>query len=279
MRNFLKKSIDYLFDKALIFSGLCIIILTVIDISNINEIKGFFFGINDFKYGKIIYYFTILGALFFGIISTINGKEIDKLEKENNLKSSKINDLENNLNEVVNETNELFNSYLKLLVKNLNFTHKERISVYKIYNNRFKLLGRTSVDPILMEIGRSEYPINEGFIGKGWREGEFFIDDLPDPESGRNGSGLNIYFNRVNQIHSIPRIVIDNMKMKSRTFFIYRINGYDGNPRAVLVFESLDEKSFTKEFIVDKLNGVKQPLIMFIEKNNGIVITENLLEI
>lgn len=279
MRNFLKKSIDYLFDKALIFSGLCIIILTAIDISNINEWKGFFFGINDFHYGKIIYYFTMLGALFFGIISTINGKEIDKLEKDNNLKSLKINDLENNLNEVVNETNELFNSYLKLLVKNLNFTHKERISVYKIYNNRFKLLGRTSVDPILMEIGRSEYPINEGFIGKGWREGELFIDDLPDPEGGRNGSGLNTYYNRVNQIHPIPRIVIDNMKMKSRTFFIYRINGYDGNPRAVLVFESLNEKSFTKEFIVDKLNGVKQPLIMFIEKNNGIVITENLLDI
>ena len=279
MRNFLKNSIDYLFDKSLIFSGLCLVILTAVDISNINEWKGLFFGIQDFQYGRILYYFTMLCAIIFGIISTLSGKEIDKLEKENNLKSIKINDLESNLNEVVNETNELFNSYLKLLVKNLNFTHRERISVYKIYNNRFKLLGRTSVDPILMEIGRTEYPINEGFIGKGWREGEYFIDDLPDPESGRNGSGLTAYYNRVNQIHPIPRDVIDNMKMKSRTFFIYRINGYDGNPRAVLVFESLDEKTFTKEFIVEKLNGVKQPLIMFIEKNNGIVITENLLGI
>jgi hypothetical protein len=279
MRIFLKNSIDYLFDKSLIFSGLCLVILTAVDISNINEWKGLFFGIEDFQYGRFLYYFTMLCAIIFGIISTLSGKEIDKLEKENNLKSIKINDLESNLNEVVNETNELFNSYLKLLVKNLNFTHRERISVYKIYNNRFKLLGRTSVDPILMEIGRTEYPINEGFIGKGWREGEYFIDDLPDPESGRNGSGLTTYYNRVNQIHPIPRDVIDNMKMKSRTFFIYRINGYDGNPRAVLVFESLDEKTFTKEFIVEKLNGVKQPLIMFIEKNNGIVITENLLGI
>ena len=261
------------------FSGLCLIILTAVDISNINDWKGIFFGIKDFQYGRILYYFTMLCAIIFGIISTLSGKEIDKLEKENNLKSIKINDLESNLNEVVNETNELFNSYLKLLVKNLNFTHRDRISVYKIYNNRFKLLGRTSVDPILMEIGRAEYPINEGFIGKGWREGEYFIDDLPDPESGRNGSGLTAYYNRVNQIHIIPRDVIDNMKMKSRTFFIYRINGYDGNPRAVLVFESLDERTFTKEFIIEKLNGVKQPLIMFIEKNNGIVITENLLGI
>lgn len=279
MRNFLKNSVDYLFDKSLIFSGLCLVILTAVDISNITEWKGMFFGIEDFQYGRFLYYFTMLCAIIFGIISTLSGKEIDKLEKENNLKSIKINDLESNLNEVVNETNELFNSYLKLLVKNLNFTHRERISVYKIYNNRFKLLGRTSVDPILMEIGRTEYPINEGFIGKGWREGEYFIDDLPNPESGRNGSGLTAYYNKVNQIHPIPRDVIDNMKMKSRTFFIYRINGYDGNPRAVLVFESLDEKTFTKEFIIEKLNGVKQPLIMFIEKNNGIVITENLLGI
>ena len=65
--------------------------------------------------------------------------------------------------------------------------------------------------------------------------------------------------------------------MKSRNFFIYRINGYDGNPKAVLVFESLQPSCFEKDFIVEKLNGVKQPLVMFIEKNNGIVLTENIL--
>ncbi|KIC00117.1 hypothetical protein OA93_00425 [Flavobacterium sp. KMS] len=277
MRNFLKNSIDILFDKSLIVSGLCLIILTAVDISNINEWKANFFGINDFQYGRIIYYLTMIFAFIFGIISVLSGKEISKLEKDNNEKSIKINDLESKLNEVVNETNELFNSYLKLLVKNLGFTHKERISVYKVYQNRFKLIGRTSVDPILMEIGRSEYPLNEGFIGKGWREGEYFINDLPEITTGRNG--LNNYYNRVNSIHPIPRDVIENMKMRSRTFFIYRINGYDGNPRAVLVFESLNENSFAKEFIIDKLNGVKQPLVMFIEKNNGILITENLLGI
>lgn len=273
MRIKLKKGIDFLFDKSLIISGICVVLLSVIDISNVNEWTINAFGSEKFGIGSILYYLVVILSLTFGVIAVANGKEIEKLEKDNNEKSLKINDLESKLNEVVNETNDLFNSYLKLLVKNLNFTHTERISVYKVYNNKFKLIGRTSVDPLLMEIGRSEYPIDEGFIGKGWREGEFFIENLPDCNA-RNG---NNYYNTMNGIHPIPRTTVENMKMKSRNFFVYRINGYDGNPRAVLVFESLNPNSFTKEFIVEKLNGVKQPLVMFIEKNNGIVITENIL--
>lgn len=273
MRNFLKKAIDYLFDKSLIVSGICVVILSVIDISNLNDKTINAFGSDKFEIGCIFYYLIVLLSLIFGIIAVLSGKEIEKLESDSNSKSVKINDLESKLNEVVIETNELFNSYLRLLLKNLNFSHTERISVYKVYNNKFKLIGRTSVDPILSGIGRAEYPINEGFIGKGWREGEYFIENLPDI----NAAGGNTYYNAINRIHPIPRPVIDGIKMKSRNFFIYRINGYDGNPKAVLVFESLNPSSFTKDFIVEKLNGVKQPLIMFIEKNNGIVITENLL--
>lgn len=275
MRGLLKKGIDLLFDKSLIISGVCVVLLSVVDISNLNEITVNIFGIEKLEIGRIFYYSVVILSLIFGTIAVISGAEVQKLEEENISKSNKINDLESKLNEVVNETNDLFNSYLRLLVKNLGFTHKERISVYKVYNNKFILIGRTSVDPILMEIGRAEYPIDEGFIGKGWREGEFFIENLPDCTQ-RNG---NNYYTAVNNIHPIPREVIDGMKMKSRNFFVYRINGYDSNPKAVLVFESLEPTSFTKEFIVDKLNGVKQPLVMFIEKNNGIVLTQNILGI
>ena len=67
--------------------------------------------------------------------------------------------------------------------------------------------------------------------------------------------------------------------MKSRTYFVYRINGYDSSPKAVLVFESLKEKAFKKDFIIEKLKDVKQPLIMFTEKNNGVVAIENNMNI
>lgn len=273
MRKLLKKGIDYLFDKSLIISGICVVLLSVIDISNLNEKTIAIFGIDKFQIGKLFYYLVVILSIIFGIITVLNGQEIEKLEKDNNDKSTKINDLESKLNEVVNETNELFNSYLRLLLKNLNFTHTERISVYKVYQNRFKLIGRTSVDPILSSAGRSDYPINDGFIGKGWREGEFFINNLPDITA----NGGTTYYNAINRINPIPRDIVNNLRMKSRNFFIYRINGYDGNPKAVLVFESLQPTCFEKDFIVDKLNGVKQPLVMFIEKNNGVVLTENIL--
>ncbi|MGL4368031.1 MAG: hypothetical protein ACRCTQ_07135 [Brevinemataceae bacterium] len=273
MRNWFKRSIDYIFDKALIISGVSLVALSVVDISNINDITIDIFGIDNFQIGKLLYYVSVIFSIVFGVFAVVHAKEVQKLEEENNKKSSKINDLESKLNEVVSETNDLFNSYLRLLIKNLNFTHNERISVYKVYENKFKLIGRTSVDPILTQMGRKEYPIGEGFIGKGWREGDFFIDSLPDC----NAKSGNTYYNAVNTIHPIKREVVDNLKMKSRTFFVYRINGYDGTPKAVLVFESLEMQKFTKEFIIEKLNGVKQPLIMFIEKNNGVVITENIL--
>ncbi len=273
MRKFLKRGIDYLFDKSLIISGICVVLLSVIDISNLNEQTIAVFGIEKFQIGKLFYYLVVLFSMIFGFITVNNGQEIEKLENDNNDKSNKINDLESKLNEVVNETNELFNSYLRLLLKNLNFTHTERISVYKVYQDKFKLIGRTSVDPTLSSAGRRDYPITDGFIGKGWREGEFFINKLPDITANRG----NTYYNAINKISPIPRNVVNNLRMKSRNFFIYRINGYDGNPKAVLVFESLQPTCFEKDFIIDKLNGVKQPLIMFIEKNNGVVITENIL--
>lgn len=276
MRNKCKQLVDFLFDKSGIISAILVIALSVIDISNVNEWKGNFFGSKEFAYGQIIYYFTVISSLLFGIISLVHGNEVSKLEKDNISKGDKIIDLENRLNDLVGETSELFNSYLKLLVKSLDFKHTERISVYKVYNNRFKLIARTSVDPTLMEMARTEYPIDEGFIGKGWKEGDFFCDNLPDT-TVRNG--INSYYNKVNSIFSIPRDVVERIRMKSRNFYVYRVDGYDGNPKAVLVFESLNPTTFTKDSIMEKLRDIEEPLMMFIEKNNGIALTENILGI
>lgn len=160
------------------------------------------------------------------------------------------------------------------MIKNLDFTHTERISVYKVDNNLFKLIGRTSEDPTLMEKGRDCYPIDEGFISIGWKTGEYFIDDLPCPVQK-----FTEYYKEVNKISPIPKEVVSTMKMKSRNFFIYRINGYNGTAKALLVFESTLSNKFKKEFIIDKLKGIKLPLVAFIEKNNGVVLIENNLGI
>jgi len=271
MRNSLHKIIDFLFNKSLYISGIAVIFLSIIDISNINEWNIEAFGVNNLEIGRILYYMTVLIALVFGIISITHAKDISELEKDKEEKGLKITDLESTLTEIVYETSDLFNSYIKLIVKNLGFTHQERISVYKVYSDGFKLIGRSSINPNLMEKGRSKYPITDGFIGKGWAEGEYFINNLPDPNA-RNG---NTYYQAVNRINPIERDVVDNMNMKSRTYFVYRINGFDSTPKAILVFESERENAFTKELIVESLAGVKQPLVMFIEKNNGVKILDN----
>jgi len=271
MRNFIHKIIDWIFDNSLYVSGTAMVLLSIISISKINKWEIIFLGIREFQIGRIIYYLVVLIALIFGIISITHAKNISELEKDKLEKGNKISDLESNLSEIVSETNDLFNSYIKLIVKNLHFTHQERISVYKVYEDNFILIGRSSINPILMEKGRPKYPIRDGFIGKGWAEGEYFIDNLPDP-SIRNG---NTYYNKLNGISPISREVVDNLNMKSRTFFIYRINGFDNDPKAVLVFESERENAFKAKDIIKSLTGIKQPLVMFIEKNNGVKIMDN----
>lgn len=272
MRNILHKVIDWVFNKSLYVSGIAVIFLSIIDISNINDWKIQAFGIPEFEIGRVFYAFTVLTALVFGGISVTQAKDVAELEKDKEEKGLKISDLETTLTEIIHETSDLFNSYIKLIVKNLGFTHQERISVYKVYEDGFKLIGRSSINPNLMEKGRPKYPLSDGFIGKGWAEGEFFINNLPDPNS-RNG---NSYYQAVNRINSIERDVVDNMNMKSRTYFVYRINGFDSSPKAILVFESERDNAFTKEAIIGSLAGIKQPLVMFIEKNNGVKILDNI---
>ncbi len=266
MRQLLHKLIDWIFRYSPQISSITIILLSVIDISNINDWIASFWGLTNVPLGKIIYYSAVIGAVVFGAIGLSNSKNITNLEKDNFEKGNKIIDLESALNDSIKEMNELFNSYLTLMVKNLNFGHSERISVYKVFEDKFVLIGRASDNPNLKKIGRSSYPIDEGFIGKGWAEGEYFIDNLPDP-SFRNGDS---YFNQVNSVCKIKRQVVDEIRMKSRTYFIYRIKGYDNQPKAVLVIESLNQNGFEKAEVINKLGGVKQPLVMFIEKNNGI---------
>lgn len=264
IRNLGHKIWDLIFEYSVHVSSLAFIALTVIDISNINIWEVEVFGVPKFAIGKLIYYFCVLVAIIFAIYSLSHSNNIKDLELKNKENDLKISDLENALNEVVSETNELFNSYLKLLSKNLNFSHNERISVYKVYKNEFIMIGRASESPNLKKPGRNKYPISDGFIGKGWDEGEFYINNLPDPDN-RNGTS---YYNAIIEHTKIAKEIVDSLKMKSRTYYVYRMDGFDNEPKALLVAESKNEAAFTKADIQDKLEGVSQPLVMFIEKVN-----------
>ena len=167
MRKLLKDIVDYLCNKSVFISSISAIILSIISISSLNTwtLK---IGADIWNIGCYFYIVVIAVAIIFGILAIDTSKELNKLESQNATQGEKIRDLESKLSEIVSETNELFNSYLKLIIKNLEFTHNERISVYKVYENYFKLLGRSSHNPRLAKIGRKEYPIDQGFIAKGW---------------------------------------------------------------------------------------------------------------
>jgi hypothetical protein len=274
MRKFLHDSIDWIFKQSALITSLALLALSIIDISNIDDWKIQLLVITSFPIGKIIYYFAVIIALIFGYISFKNDKDIKILELDNQEKGRKIIDLENALSDSIKEMNELFDSYLTLMIKNLNFKYTERISVYKVFEDKFVLIGRASDNPNFQLVGRNSYPKNDGFIGLGWATGEFFINDLPDP-TVRNGE---TYFNAVNAVCQIEKKVVQSIKMKSRTYLVLRIKGYDNQAKAVLVIESINKEGFDKDAVLQKLEDAKQPLVMFVEKNNGVKLqpTNNL---
>jgi len=261
-----RKLWDWLFKQALYISSICLILLSIIDISNLNEYKLNGWGLINFPLGKVFYVFIVIVTIVFGYFSIEHTYSIRVFEEQLKEKNSNIIDLESSLADSVKEMNELFNSYLMLLVESLNFTHTERISVYKVYDDKFLLIGRSSVNPTLAKTSRGNYPINEGFIALAWQEGEFFIDDLPDPTKNNRTT----YYNACKAVSEIPRETIDAIKMASRSFYIKRLSGFDNKPKAIIVIESKIASAFTKAAIDSKLEIVIQPLIMFIENNNGV---------
>lgn len=253
----------FLCDNATLFSMISIVVLTIVDISNANDWTASILGVEDFEYGKLIYYVAVVGAIFFGIFSISNSEEVSDLESRLENLSDKVANLESLNEQLFKEKDKLFHSYLKLLSSNLGLDHLDRVSVYKVEENCFVLMGRYSLNPNLEKPGRPNYPINQGFIGLAWATGKYFHNNLPDPNI-RSGS---TYYKAVCDINFIEEETVSNISMRSRTYFIRRMNGYDGSPRAVIVIESEEVEKFDEEFAEEKLQGVKSNLVTFIENS------------
>lgn len=266
---------DYLTRNSAYISAVLFLVLSIIDISDVDEKTCNLFGVITFPSGKIFYYFIVGLTFLFILISIENKKAVEEFEKEVLGYKTKINDLESSYSEIIKSNGELFNSYLKLILRNLDFKHTERISVYKVFDNQFILIGRSSMNPLLKTNGRNNYPIKEGFICKGWEEIDYRVSNLPDPTINQGDD----YYNAVNAIKYIERGVVDSINMKSRSYFVYRIDGYEDEPTAIVVFESLKPDGLDFEKIINTVMGVKEPLIMFVEKNNGINLQKNNLDL
>ena len=172
------------------------------------------------------------------VAEIINWKSLPRLatlQSDNQTLRDTVNALETSLGETQRDYFDLFQDELSILANDVfQFTDNERISVYKHDGKAFVMLGRYSKDPEYIKRGRSVYPDNEGCIATAWRDGEAFVNGLPDPSSDLNG-----YVDALKDQWDVNKTTARNFKMKSRSYGAYAVEDLSGIRRiAVVVIES-----------------------------------------
>lgn len=147
-----------------------------------------------------------------------------------------------------------------------NSSNNGRVSIYLHQNNCFKLLGRYSNNPNYNSKGREIYPDNEGLISQGWLDSVCVIDNIPQWKN--NGQK---YITYVNQIKPIDKDTILNMKMKSRSFYIKRIDNEDSRtPHGIIVIEQMSPTQIDNNMIIDVLEKHESNLIILFKSMKSV---------
>lgn len=144
----------------------------------------------------------------------------------------------------------------------IGFGDDARISLYKNQNGIFTMLGRYSLNPHNNKKGRMNYKEDEGCIGRAWRNGSSFYDNLPDfaqsPEE---------YYRYSEDNFAMSKEIISKIKMKSRTIYAKAICENQGKNRsAIIVFESLKPNSFTQENIDNVFSKYESIICLAIQR-------------
>jgi hypothetical protein len=129
----------------------------------------------------------------------------------------------------------LFSNYLYSYYERFDLTTNERVSLYKLDMDRFSCIGRHSDNEIFKAKPSRLYPNNEGCIAKAWQVGKVQDAGAPNPEDSlKNWVNYNI------EKFNFSEDVLMNIKMKSRSFYGFRLRNTQNETIAVLMFESLD---------------------------------------
>lgn len=189
--------------------------------------------------------------VIFGVILIILGVIINFLQKNKNLSFSQ---MQTDLQTTKDKLKNIQKEYFKLCSDNIRVIFEDffaqtdgqgRVSIYKFDDNQFKLLGRYSNNPEFNRIGRGNYSSNEGFIAKGWQNGKFSIDSAP--KWAANGKDYKDFMKRN---CSITDSTLKKIRMKSRSFYIYRINNEDSRPPlGIIVFEQIKPQAINNTLI------------------------------
>lgn len=123
---------------------------------------------------------------------------------------------------------------IKEFSKYLNLSNEYRITLYRVKEKKsFVPVARYSESPIYREDGRSEYPIDRGFIGQCWEKGEIKKDSLPSYE--RNPAR---YIRESVKQSNMYKTEINSLGMKSSSFYCKRLDYNGDEPLAIVVIET-----------------------------------------
>jgi hypothetical protein len=152
-------------------------------------------------------------------------------------------------------SSDIINNYLSVLSNDtFQLTDSERISLFKFEGDTFIRIGRYSKNPIFKENGRISYPSNEGCISMAWQNGEFFIDQLPDPDKN-----LKSWCNEQYTKCKVPKDISKKLTMKSRNLFAIAIeDSIHRNRIAVMVIESIKIDAINPRLIKEALNSIER---------------------
>ncbi|MNQ35755.1 hypothetical protein D3C85_492560 [compost metagenome] len=181
--------------------------------------------------------------------------DIKVLNDKIRLLSEDKNALEDTLAKTSKDYYELLNFKLaKIATKRLKLSENDRITVYRHNKTErsFELISRFSKSPLYCEPGRKIYNDNQGFIAIGWGNGKFTIDGLP-----RFKKNEEAYVKVIRAACAIPKKVLNDINMKSSSFYINTINDTSNvYPIAIIVIESIEPKGLDFSLIDDSYKEI-----------------------
>lgn len=114
------------------------------------------------------------------------------------------------------------------------FTAKERINIYlyDVKKKIFRLEARHCLNPEHNKQHKKEYPLKQGCIYEGWKNGFHFDNSFPASKKGTK------YIDYVNNTYNIDNNTCQKISKKSRLFAVLRIDNNHGKNLGVLLIES-----------------------------------------
>lgn len=199
-------------------------------------------NISKYIVGKFVYVIILLVIIFLfnEFMKTIelmkNDIEVTKIKEENKSLEKIRSDLEGYSESIGLFLENLPKEFLRNVSEFLDLKNSERISLYVLDGEKFRIIGRYSENPKYDRNGRCEYPSDCGYISKclGNNNGNSYYVKEKLPKK------LSKYVEAVSKDTGMNKDDINNLSMKSRTYFTRVIKDRHNKNVGILVIESMN---------------------------------------